>query len=461
MDLDLRSSISARGPRYVAIADAVQRAIALNALVSGQKLPTHRDLAKTLDVDVGTITRAYAELKRRGLIETQVGNGSFVCQQRLDVPETLVTPSRSGLIDLSHNFPPASPVNPLLHELLECLHPPLDVAQLMGHQTDIGQLAQRQALAQWLTGLEMEVSAADLVLTTGAQHGLLLALQAVSEPGDTILTESHTYYGAMAACAMLGRTLTGVAMDQQGLLPEALDQRCRETGARVLYCTPTLHNPTTATMDLERRQAIIAVCREHGLTIIEDDVYRFLLDAPLPSLWSLDPGHTLHLSSLSKIVGPGLRLGFIVAARRWHGRLAAALRATTLMAPALVGELAARLAQSGALQRMALARREQARQRQQWAQALLAGQTFMSQPTAFHIWLKIGQDWSSEAFSAAARERDVGVSDGHLFALEHSAKDSAVRVCICAAQGEAELREALSRLNGLLADGPLVSRVVL
>jgi len=68
----------------------------------------------------------------------------------------------------------------------------------------------------------------------------------------------------------------------------------------------------------------------------------------------------------------------------------------------------------------------------------------MSQPTAFHIWLKTGHDWSSEAFSAAAQERDVGVSDGRLFALEHSASDSAVRICICAAQGEAELREALS-----------------
>ena len=120
-----------------------------------------------------------------------------------------------------------------------------------------------------------------------------------------------------------------------------------------------------------------------------------------------------------------------------------------------------RLAQSGALQRMALARREQARQRQQWAQALLVGQAFMSQPTAFHIRLKTGAQWSSEAFSAAARERDVAVSDGRLFALEYSAQESAVRVCICAAEDEAALREALMRLTGLLADGPLVSRVVL
>jgi len=460
MSFHINQALHLPGPLYLAIAETVQRAINLSELLPGDRLPTHREMAEQLNVDVGTITRAYAELKRRGLIAGEVGRGSFVRQQKLQAPDTLGLATSERIIDLSHNFPSTSPQNPELREMAEVLRGQFDLAALMSFQADVGHPLHRAETARWLANYGVTAAPSDIVLTAGAQHALLLALQATTEAGDVVLTENHTYYGAISACTMLGRTVQGVDMDEQGLLPEALDVACRRTGAKVLYCMPTLQNPTTATMGLERRAAVAAVCERHEVTIIEDDVYSFLLPEPLPALWSLAPQRTIYLSSLSKIVGPGLRFGFVVAPRQWQGRIAAALRSTTLMAPALMGELSTRLMRDGAMARMAAARREQAEERQRWAQKLLPKDRNRSHPNAFHIWLKTGPAWSSEAFAAAAREHGVGVAAGSLFSVDPARRENAVRICISAAQDREALNDALDTLNRLLDDGPLVGRSI-
>jgi len=167
----------------------------------------------------------------------------------------------------------------------------------------------RAAGAHWLRRFGIEAQAEDIVVTCGWQHGLVLALAAQTKPGEPVLTEELGFYGLKSAAALLGRTLVPLRMDRHGLMPDDLDAACRRNGARALVCAPGLHNPTTATLPLERRHEVLCVCERHGLQIIEDDVYGFLIDPPLPSFAALAPERATHVTSISKIVGPGWRLG--------------------------------------------------------------------------------------------------------------------------------------------------------
>ena len=453
--------VATNGPKYLAIADAIENAVENGLLEPGQRLPPHRTLCQTLAVDVTTVTRAYGEVKRRGLTTAEVGRGTFIRSRKSDAPSSLMQPSApNGFIDLSHNFPATAPVNPLVRLLLERMKDEARSAEMLGLQADIGHFSHREAITNWLNSSELNVSPNELVITSGAQHGVLLAIHAVTKHNEVMLCESVTFYGALAAAKFLGRRFHPVDIDSEGILPHCLDDAFRVTAARTLYCMPTLHNPTAATMSRERREMIVAVCRKHDATIIEDDVYGFMIQPHMKTLCSLAPERTLYVSSFSKIVGPGLRVGFVRAPRHLIPRIGAGLRATNLMAPAQMVELVCQTLRTDEMSKLVAAKIKQVRDRQKWAVDVLKNCDYNSHPSSFHVWLKIG-DWQSEAFAAAARERDVGVSPGALFTVNPDAKDNgAVRLCVSAASDKMQLQTALKILTDLVAEGPSASRAI-
>ena len=143
-----------KGPRYLAIADAVTRAIDDGELTNGTKLPTHRALADELELDVTTVTRAYSEIQRRGLIEARVGQGTFVLARLPDSPASLSTaPGDAQFIDLSHNFPAGAPALPNLRDLAKEVARNLDYGALLGRQSDTGMVSHRAAGAAYLETL--------------------------------------------------------------------------------------------------------------------------------------------------------------------------------------------------------------------------------------------------------------------------------------------------------------------
>ncbi len=136
----------------------------------------------------------------------------------------------------------------------------------------------------------------------------MAAFAGLARPGDPILVEALTYAGVCHVAERLGLRLHGLAIDDEGLLPEALDEAARTGQARLLFVNPTVHNPTTATMSLARREAIAGIARRHDLIVIEDDVYGQLPEDRPPPIAVLAPERTIHISSASKSVAPGLRL---------------------------------------------------------------------------------------------------------------------------------------------------------
>ena len=277
-----------RGPTYLSIADALADDIQAGRLATGTRLPTHRELADALRVTVGTVTRAYGEAQRRNLISGEVGRGTFVGRAaggpgRSEGLFGRVAPMEPGLIDLSLNRAIQGLTGSDLADALRSLAEAEDLDTLLDYQPDPGAPTHRAAAAAWLNGRGLTASPEHVVLTTGAQSAITAVLSCLTHPQDIVLTEALTYPGVKSAARLLHLRLEGLALDEQGIVPAALERALRTTEARVLYAIPTLQNPTTRVMPLERRSAVVELCRRYDVTLIEDSVYSFLVeDAPPP-----------------------------------------------------------------------------------------------------------------------------------------------------------------------------------
>lgn len=444
-------------PLYREIADVLAADIAAGRLPAGTRLPTHRDLAWRLHVTVGTVSRAYVETERRGLIVGEIGRGTFVLPTQRTLPSTGLATKAGGFVDLSLNYALTGNETRLLAKALTDLTVHGDLGPLLQYQPHAGRGEDRAAGAEWLrrTGL-VAAEAERTLLTNGGQHAILILLSVLARHGDTIAVEQLTYPGFKAAAEQLGIQPVGVALDDAGLRPDALDAACRTRTIRLLYVMPTLHNPTTVTMPEERRREIAAVCRRHDLAVIEDDVYGFLRDKPLPPLVGLLPERGYYLSSLSKSFMPGLRIGYIHAPGRDIDRLAAAIRVSTYMAPPLTAAIATRWIGDGTGDLLGAEKRRLAAMRQPLVRAILGaadlGTTVATDAASLHCWIVLPPGLRAGEIAAAAQQRGVGITPASVFAAGSGAANlEAFRLCVGTPDTPEQLERALNILAATLA----------
>jgi DNA-binding transcriptional MocR family regulator len=257
-----------------------------------------------------------------------------------------------------------------------------------------------------------------------------------------------------ALASLLELRLEGAAMDGDGLLPEAVEAVCRRGRVRVLYVVPTLQNPTTAIMPEGRRQRLAEVCRAHDVLLVEDNVDGFLVaDAP-PPLAAFAPERTFLVTSLSKSLAPGLRVGFMLAPEAYAGRAGAVVRTLSWMTAPLMAEVAATLVQDGTAARIVEGHRREARARQRIAAGVLAGASVETRPEAYHLWLHLPRPWPAADFAGRAREAGVAVTPAEVFSVDRASAPEAVRVALGAAPDRAALEGGLRVLARLLAAPP-------
>jgi DNA-binding transcriptional MocR family regulator len=442
-----------KGPRYRAIVEALAEDVAAGELRVGGRLPTHRDLADRLGVTVGTVSRAYSEAARRGLVSGQVGRGTFI---RGGHDPAIDTGDDDGPVDLGQNHPPDPPGQPQRAALLGALASltaRADAGRLLDYPAAGGNPADREAGASWIERSGVEASPQHVLVCTGSQHGLTVVLATQLGPGDLLLTESLTYAGLKSVAGLLHLRLKGLPMDAEGLRPEALEEACREGGAKALYLIPTLHNPTTAVMPEGRRREIVAIARAHGLAIVEDDVHGLLpLEHPRP-IAALAPERTYYLTSTSKTLAPGLRIAYVLAPPEMVARLSASLRATTWAVAPLMAAVASTWIADGTADALVAARRQEARERQSIARDRLAGADFDAKPEAYYLWLRLPEPWRGDGFAAEARARGVLVTPAEAFAVGRAPVPHAVRLCLGAARTRATLSRGLLAVAGLLRSG--------
>jgi DNA-binding transcriptional MocR family regulator len=456
----------ATGPVYRAIADALEADIRSGRLAAGDPLPTQRDLADRLGVNFTTVTRAYAEARRRGLLAARVGSGTFVAASPNGSADAAAAASNgaapSGDVDLSVNAPPVPAwMAGALRAALERAAADAEVGrQMLSYRTRDGDAAARAAGVGWLRARGLAAEPECVAVTGGAQHALALLLGTLARPGDTVLVEALAYPGLEGSAATAGVKLVGVAMDDEGLRPDALDVACRRHGATVLCCVPTLQNPTTAVMSAERRRAIVDVARKRGLRVVEDDICGPLLQGEVTPLAALAPDVVTYVGSLSKCVAPGLRTAFVLAPTRDDAaRLEAAVRASVLMLSPLPVAIAASWIADGTAERAVADIGREAAARGALARRLLGETSVAAPPGAIHAWLRLPPTWTVAAFVAQAQQRGVRVTPSDGFVRPDGGSrpappPNAVRLALGAAPDREALERALRTLAAILAQAP-------
>jgi DNA-binding transcriptional MocR family regulator len=442
-----------QGPRYLAIVEALAEDLAAGELKGGSRLPTHRDLADRLGVTVGTVSRAYSEAARRGLVSGEVGRGTFL---RSGIGPAMDDDAGDAPIDLGQNHPPepaGQPHRAALVAALDSLTRLPELGRLLDYPAAGGNAPDREAGADWIGRTGLPARPGDVLVCTGSQHGMTVLLATLLEPGDLLLTESLTYSGLKAVAGLLHLRLRGLPIDAHGLRPDALDEACRAGGAKAVYLIPTLHNPTTAVMPEQRRREIAEIAERHGLAIVEDDVHGLLPEERPRPIAALCPERTYFLTSTSKTLAPGLRIAYVLAPHGMVPRIEASLRATTWAIAPLTAAVASRWIRDGAADAILLARRSEARERQSLARERLAGADIATHPEAYYVWLRLPEPWRSDGFAEAARARGVVVTPSEAFAVGRAAAPHAVRLCLGAARRRETLARGLDRVADLLRGG--------
>jgi DNA-binding transcriptional MocR family regulator len=442
------------GPKYRTIAEAIAADIAEGKLAPGDRLPPQRELAWALGVTVGTVSRGYAEAERNGLVKGTVGSGTYVLRPGYRHGQGVQPDADPGIVDMAIAAPAPGDEGEHFSAALRRIADDPDYGGLLDYQPQSGTPRHRTAGAAWFARTGVNVPPERVVMTAGAQHGITVTLAALTQPGDRIATECLTYNGIKPVAAMLGVRLEGLPMDAQGLLPDAFEDACKRGPLRALYCIPTGHNPTTSIMPSARRRAIADIALRHGVAVIEDDIFASLLPVRHEPISMLAGDLGYCITSLSKAVAPGLRIGFVTGPAAAVDRLRLAVRSTCWAAAPLTAEIAVQWLEDGTADKIQHSRTREAEARLSLVRELLAGHHFDAVPGHLCIWLHLPDPWRANDFVAEAERRGVRVTSSEAFAVGRAEPPHAVRVCFGMPASRDQLAAGLRILAELASATP-------
>ncbi len=461
MDTNWRPRLGpAAGPRYRALADQIVAAVGDGAIAPGERLPPVRDLAWELKVSPGAVARAYRIAIDRGALEATVGRGTFA--RAADAPasglDALLEARPGGKIDLRGNQAADVGQDAELTAALRRLLARESALPLTRYTRHDETPELRAVLADWLRAGGVPAEAERMLATNGAQQAVMACLGALAPGGEGVaLVEPHVHPGLRECAEAGGVRLEPVAADAEGMLPAALDEAARRLRPNAVLLTATFNNPTLSLMSGDRRAALAEVLRRRELQVIEDDVYGWLLDARPPSFATLCPERCWYVTSLSKCVAAGLRLGFVLAPARAMARLGRAHAAIAHHVSWLTVALGAELIAAGDAERIRARVRDEIAARAALAAEALGPHGARIHPAASFALLPMPAGMASADFAAAAAAEDVLTAPRSVYAVTRGSTPTGpdyVRVALGAREDRARLAAGLGALARLLRDGP-------
>ena len=432
--------------RYKSLVDTFAENIRSGTLAPGTRLPTHRQLAADYGLALVTASRVYTELEAMGLVSGETGRGTFVREIALPPGQgsgqmTVGT----GMLDLNFNYPSLPGQADLLRTALRQLALSGDLEALLRYQPHAGRLHERAAVARHLLSRGLAVEAEQVLVVSGAQHGLAVTMMAMLKPGDVVAVDALTYSGFKVLAETLHLEIVAIPVSASGPDLDALQRLCSKRPVRAVYSIPTLHNPLGWVMSLAQREQLVGVVRQHNLMIIEDAAYAFLAaDAP-PPLATLAPERTVYVGGFSKSVATGLRVGFLAAPAAWVKKLERTIMATTWNVPGVMSALAVAWIEDGTVAHLEAQKRQDAQARQALAAQVLDGVNYISHPSSYFLWLPLGEDARADQVAMALQREGISVSTAEPFAVSATVPH-ALRLALGSVDMQA-LREALVKVR--------------
>ncbi|MGE4303957.1 MAG: PLP-dependent aminotransferase family protein [Novosphingobium sp.] len=366
-------------PIYMQIIHALIRDIETGRLASGTYLPSSRELAEALEVNRKTVVLAYEDLIAQGWLATEGTRGTIVSRSLPNNPPPveLATTARRHETQYRYALPPERPLalpggsglkldegapdgrlfpaDQLARAYRSAIHK-ASRSNRMQYRDPRGSAELCEQIADMLRNQRgLAVTAENICITRGSQNGLFLALQVLIEPGDAVIVEELTYEPAVAAIRALGGKVIPVGLDEDGIDVEEVEACCRRHSVRAIFLTPHHQFPTTIALRPERRLRILEIARQFGVAIIEDDYdHEFHFQSqPLLPMAGYAPDQVIYLGSLSKLLLPSLRIGYLAAPAGVIDALAHRVSLTDGMGNTVTEDTAAELVRNGELRRHA------------------------------------------------------------------------------------------------------------
>lgn len=433
-----------RGPLYWRIAAALSQDIRLGRLSVGERLPTHRALAESLGVTVNTVSKAYYEAEQHGHVVSRTGRGTFV----KDFPEDAAINStdKTDVVNFKINVVTSEPFSIIFNRLLGSLSRRGSLHGLMEHHPHPGIDRHRAAGARWIAQRGIDAKQDRVILCSGAQDGLLTVLSTITEPGDIVVTEKLNYAGVRYIGNVRQLNLHGVEIDEHGLVPDSLEEACRNPSVKAILTTPTNHNPTNAVAPLERRKAIVEIAARAGVLLVEDDIFGHMSGDNTSTLTALAPDRCIYVCGTSKSIAAGLRVGYILPPANLVDPIIDKLRAVHWTSPALLGEIATLLIESGEAAEFAAWHRGEARERQKLVLEMLKikGETVLP---SYHLWVPLPEPLRAADFATKLEARGVLVAPDDQFTVDGNPGPNALRL----SYGALRDRDLLKKGLGVIA----------
>lgn len=436
-------------PAYRLIADLIGEDIDSGRLQARDRLPPLRELAKATGINYTTAARAYQEAKTRGLIDSHPGSGSFVKGKT-----AMVRPSL-GSYEMTMNLL----VEPAIPTLVERVRDSAigvlaqrDLYSMLRYQAFGGTAENREAALIWLDQRLPRPELEQVLICPGIHSALVGLMSTLVEKHQVLCVESLAYPGIKAIAAHLGIQLQSLERDSDGPLVRPFEDFCRLGNVGAIYLNPTMQNPTTTTMSKSRREAIADVCLRYSVPIIEDEAYSMLADQVPVSFAELAPELSWYITGTSKCFGPGVRSAFLrTPGKRQNARLAAAMRAMTVMSSPLTDALVTQWILDGTADQMLKSIRRESIARLRLAEELLGKRHIRSAEGAFHLWLEIpkSNDWNAPELAVHLRQIGISAVSSAAFATDNN-PPRAVRLCFGGPITRDQWRENLQQMADLM-----------
>ncbi|HIM39537.1 MAG TPA: PLP-dependent aminotransferase family protein [Methylophaga aminisulfidivorans] len=450
--------------KYIGIVDAIEADIKNRLLKPGDRLPAQRLIADALSVDLTTVTRAINEAARRGLVETQRGNGCFIAQT------TFSHYNSSQLIegkplDLSMNNPPIPSGLNLEKKISEAIselsQSGISASHHLCYQETAGHPDDREAGQQWLSSKLTGLNSDQLLISSGAHSALFCLLSYLKRKGaKTIAAPEFSYPGLRAMAEQLQLDVVGISMDEQGIIPEQLQLQCAKQTIDVLYVIPNIDNPTTATLSVQRRESLIFLANQYDLTIIEDDPYYQFIDEKLPSLYNMASDRTWHIATISKCLSPSLRVAYVASPNINDALgLTEEMRISHLMAPPLMTAVVSHWIRHHKIDEITQAIKTENIRRQSLAQSIFQQSDIASHPASPHLWLRMPHGYKALDFAEQASRIGVSIVPSTAFVMFRS-RSQAVRISLGASSDYESLNQGLTLLSDLYRPGLIRSKTI-
>lgn len=452
-------------PLYQAIAVTIKDGIQNGELKPGDQLPPHRDLADLISVTIGTVARGYNLAASWGLVSGEVGRGTMISFPDNGYDHVPLTLAKS-YFDFGVIKPTSIEDLTLRKQAFE------DTLIKIGHRwknksfvgfsPEFGLGRYRKAGASWISRHGLKTDENEVLLTAGGQEAFHLLLMTLTKPGDPLLVEEFTHISFKELGRALNLRMIGIPMDDQGIIPDALQTAARQSKSRVLFVTPTNNSPTTATMGLERREQIIEIARKNNIFIIENDAFSHFTVKPPPPIAALCPEQTAYVTTLTFCASPEIRVGYLKTLKKNIPRLKAAKRAFAVSHSMIAAEISTHWIESGILNDLIQWQTKEIEFRSKIALEILRDLDISYSPNGMFLWVHLPEPWRVTDFSMAATERNVIVMESDRFVIGRGLAPHAVRISLTSTQTRelyieglkilADLTKAPSGIDPLIPD---------